>query len=212
MSVALGCLLISFSQASSILFITAELTVTLLLLCCSKLLIQSVTVWIQVRRSSLVICCSTKYLLSGSEMREKALEEESTPLNPIRRRQSSSFILMRQLWLFTESHFSAVPASLAHGAFHYYLSQAIGGFISCKLMQHAASKFSIFFYLFIQNSHVDAWMVCPVAMFSHSSLEACGGKREGEARGGPVWAEMALIPPVSPPPDVYLSSSSLKLL
>lgn len=78
-------------------------------------------------------------------MQEKVLVKKS---NSIQQRQSSGF-LIQQLCL---SHFSVVPASLAHDAFHYYLSQAIGGFISCKLMQHTASKFSIF--LFIQTSHV----------------------------------------------------------
>lgn len=91
---------------------------------------------------------------------------------------------LQAVWIwkltFTRSYFSDVPASLVHDVFHYYLFQAIGGFISCRLMQHAASKFSRL--LFIQNSRVlDDMPSCHVL-----SQQTCWKKRwVGLGRNGP---------------------------
>lgn len=46
-------------------------------------------------------------------------------------------------------------ASLAHDVFDYYLSQSVGGIISCRPMQHIVSKFrSIYLYTVVCYAHL----------------------------------------------------------
>lgn len=57
-----------------------------------------------------------------------------------------------------QSHLSDLPASLASDVFHYNLSQSIGGFISCRLMQQTAPELCRI--SFIRDKH--GRMVCPL--------------------------------------------------
>lgn len=112
---------------------------------------------------------------------------------------------LQAVWIwkltFTRSYFSDVPASLVHDVFHYYLFQAIGGFISCRLMQHAASKFSRL--LFIQNSRVlDDMPSCHVL-----SQQTCWKKEVGWS--GEKWASFHLCHPHQASVSAQLFEASL---
>lgn len=107
------------------------------------------------------------------------------------------------------SHFSDLPASLAHDVFHYYLSQAIGGLISWRLMQHAASKISCF--LFIHNSHVlDGMPGCHVlSQRLTDTLSERGREKREVGWSAEKWASFHLCHPHQTSASLQLFEASL---